>query len=94
MTSELPSSDCLNSHSELLDGIYRLQRHFYDLTRKYYLFGRDTVIQRIAQTPPKSVLEVGCGTGRNLNHIARSIRPLPKLCGLDASQEMLKHARL
>ena len=25
----------------MMDAIYRRQRHFYDLTRKYYLLGRD-----------------------------------------------------
>ena len=27
-----------------MDGIYRYQRHIYDLTRKYYLLGRDRMI--------------------------------------------------
>ena len=31
-------------HAELMDGIYRYQRHIYDLTRKYYLLGRDRLI--------------------------------------------------
>ncbi|HWU72526.1 MAG TPA: SAM-dependent methyltransferase, partial [Sphingomonas sp.] len=28
-----------------MDAIYRSQRHFYDLTRKYYLLGRDALIE-------------------------------------------------
>ena len=28
------------SQAALMDGIYRGQRHIYDMTRKYYLFGR------------------------------------------------------
>ncbi|TIQ66810.1 MAG: SAM-dependent methyltransferase, partial [Mesorhizobium sp.] len=27
-----------------MDGVYRWQRHIYDLTRKYYLLGRDRLI--------------------------------------------------
>ncbi|TIV74063.1 MAG: SAM-dependent methyltransferase, partial [Mesorhizobium sp.] len=38
-TTELPAS-----HAELMDGVYRWQRHIYDLTRKYYLLGRDRLI--------------------------------------------------
>ena len=30
----------------LMDRIYRRQRHVYDLTRKYYLLGRDELIER------------------------------------------------
>ncbi len=33
-----------HSHAELMDGVYRYQRHVYDLTRKYYLLGRDRLI--------------------------------------------------
>ena len=28
-----------------MDDIYRVQRHFYDLTRKPYLLGRDVLIR-------------------------------------------------
>ena len=31
-------------HAALMDRLYRRQRHFYDLTRKYYLLGRDRLI--------------------------------------------------
>ena len=33
------------SHARRMDHMYRYQRHFYDVTRKYYLFGRDTLIR-------------------------------------------------
>ena len=35
-------------HARLMDGIYRGQRHIYDATRKYYLFGRDRLIAGLA----------------------------------------------
>ena len=31
----------------LMDRMYRHQRHVYDLTRKYYLAGRDEAIARL-----------------------------------------------
>ena len=40
-----------------MDAIYRSQRHFYDLTRKYYLLGRDALIEGLAPPPGGSVLE-------------------------------------
>ena len=39
------------SHAEAMDAIYRTQRHIYDLTRKYYLLGRDRLIADLA--PPR-----------------------------------------
>lgn len=78
--------------ARLMDRIYRRQRHVYDATRKYYLLGRDRVIAGLAPPPGGSVLEIGCGTGRNLIHIARSY-PQARCFGLDVSSEMLETAR-
>jgi len=49
-----------------MDRMYRHQRHIYDASRKFYLLGRDALITGLA--PPKggTILEIGCGTGRNL----------------------------
>jgi S-adenosylmethionine-diacylgycerolhomoserine-N-methlytransferase len=78
-------------HGDLMDRVYRRQRYVYDITRKYYLFGRDRLIRELALKPGARVVEIGCGTARNLVHIARRY-PQAKLFGLDASQEMLKSA--
>ncbi len=77
-----------DSHARRMDRMYRTQRHFYDLTRKYYLFGRDTMIQGLDAPAGGSVLEVGCGTGRNLAMIGNRF-PKAQLFGLDISAEML-----
>jgi len=74
-----------------MDRMYRLTRHVYDVTRAYYLLGRDRLLTRVRTGPATATLEVGCGTARNLVKLAR--RPQPGLlCGLDASQEMLDTA--
>ena len=80
------------SHGDLMDRIYRHQRHIYDLTRKYYLLGRDQLIAEL--DPPKrgTVLEIGCGTGRNLLAVRRRY-PQARLYGLDISEAMLVTAR-
>ncbi len=78
-------------HSVLMDRVYRHQRCIYDLTRKYYLFGRDRMIRELALTPGDRLVEVGCGTARNLVRIARRY-PQAQLFGVDASHEMLKTA--
>ncbi|MFP5078157.1 class I SAM-dependent methyltransferase [Rhizobium sp. YIM 134829] len=78
-------------HQRLMDAMYRHQRHIYDLTRKYYLFGRDRLIAELDVPAGGRVLEVGCGTGRNLALIGRRY-PEARLFGLDISAEMLASA--
>jgi S-adenosylmethionine-diacylgycerolhomoserine-N-methlytransferase len=75
-----------------MDAIYRTQRHFYDLTRKYYLLGRDRLIRHLSPPPGGSVLEIGCGTGRNLIVAARAW-PEAHFFGIDISEAMLETAR-
>jgi S-adenosylmethionine-diacylgycerolhomoserine-N-methlytransferase len=82
----------LGGTAERMDAIYARQRHFYDLTRKYYLLGRDRMIARLAVPAGGTVLEVGCGTGRNLIAVARRY-PTARLYGFDISEAMLTTAR-
>lgn len=78
-------------HGGLMDRVYRRQRHFYDATRKYYLLGRDPMIDGLKPPPGSSVLEIGCGTGRNLVQAARRY-PQAFFFGIDISREMLETA--
>ncbi len=82
----------MNATSALMDNIYRRQRHFYDVTRKYYLLGRDRLIAELAPPEGGIVLEIGCGTGRNLIKAAKRY-PHALFYGLDISAEMLITAR-
>lgn len=79
-------------HSQLMDQTYRYQRLIYDATRKYYLLGRDHLIAGMNVQPGERVLEVACGTGRNLDLI-RKRYPDAQLFGLDISEQMLTTAR-
>ena len=54
-----------------MNRMYRRQRYIYDGTRRYYLLGRDQLIAGLRPVPGASVLEIGCGTGRNLVLAAR-----------------------
>jgi S-adenosylmethionine-diacylgycerolhomoserine-N-methlytransferase len=80
------------THADLMDSVYRGQRHIYDATRKYFLFGRDRLINGLALPAGGTLLEVGCGTGRNLDQAGRRW-PGARLFGLDISAQMLKSAR-
>lgn len=78
-------------HGVLMDRVYRHQKHVYDLTRKCYLVGRDRMIAELDPPVGGRVLEIGCGTGRNL--FAASDRyPLARFYGIDISLEMLATA--
>jgi len=75
-----------------MDRMYRRQRHIYDLTRKFYLLGRDELIADLSPPAQGTVLEIACGTGRNLIRAARAY-PEARFFGLDVSEEMLATAR-
>jgi S-adenosylmethionine-diacylgycerolhomoserine-N-methlytransferase len=79
------------NHAALMDKVYRRQRHIYDLTRKYYLLGRDRLVMDLDAKPGERIVEIGCGTARNLIRIAETY-PGTALYGLDASAEMLRTA--
>ena len=74
-----------------MDRMYRPQKHIYDLTRRYYLLGRDRLIEGLDARPGQTVLDIGCGTGRNLVRIGRRY-PRTRLFGLDAAEPMLEAA--
>lgn len=80
-------------HGASMDRVYRLQRRFgfYDATRKYYLLGRDPMLAGLAPPPGGTVLEIGCGTGRNLVKAAQAY-PHARFHGIDISGEMLAAA--
>lgn len=80
------------SHAELMDETYRYQRLIYDLTRRFFLLGRDHLIHNLNPGKDARVLEIACGTGRNLALIAKRY-PDCALYGLDISDQMLRTAR-
>ncbi len=83
--------ESLPGPGQAMDRMYRFQRHFYDASRRYYLLGRDRLLDRLAPPPDGSILEIGCGTGRNLIGAGQRFGDA-KLFGIDISQEMLKTA--
>jgi len=75
-----------------MNAMYRWTRHIYDASRKYYLLGRDCLIDNLDAQGGERICEVGCGTARNLIKMAR-LYPDAGFYGLDASDEMLKTAQ-
>ena len=87
----MATAPAIETHGDLMDSVYRWQRHIYDITRKYFLFGRDRLIRGLRVPYGGAVLEIGCGTGRNLA-LVRSLWPKTQIHGLDISPLMLETA--
>jgi S-adenosylmethionine-diacylgycerolhomoserine-N-methlytransferase len=86
-------TDARAEHRAFLNRYYGVSRFFYDATRKYYLFGRDTALRDLASDRSwQRLIEIGPGTGRNLVRLARA-RPDAHVGGVEASDAMLAHAR-
>ncbi len=77
-----------------LRGYYRWHAKFYDVTRWAFLFGRNDLIETVAAQvkSPARILEIGCGTGKNLVALAEAF-PGARITGLDLSADMLDRAR-
>ena len=76
-----------------IENYYRFHARVYDATRWTFLFGRTGILTEVAaRATPGRILEVGCGTGKNLANLGRQF-PLATITGLDLSEQMLAVAR-
>ncbi len=82
------------AQSATMERYYRFHSRIYDATRWSFLFGRTGLVQAVgdAGLQPQRILEVGCGTGKNLRPLARAF-PGAQLTGLDVAGPMLSVAR-
>lgn len=53
---------------------------------------RKRAVSRLALKPGEAVLEVGCGTGRNLPLLSKAVGPSGRVIGVDATDPMLVRA--
>jgi S-adenosylmethionine-diacylgycerolhomoserine-N-methlytransferase len=74
---------------EALDGFYRLHAPVYDWTRPLLLRGRREAVRRLGVRPGERVLDVGCGTGYNLERLMRSGA---RVVGIEPSAPMRRRA--
>jgi S-adenosylmethionine-diacylgycerolhomoserine-N-methlytransferase len=79
-----------SAQNDAMQRYYKLQSKIYDATRWSFLFGRNQIIRDIPldEHVDWNILEVGCGTGYNLERLAQRF-PNAKLTGLDVSSDMV-----
>jgi len=81
-----------------VEHIYQNWAKVYEWLTPIYLLGNEKRLRRetigsLYLQPGQTVLEVGCGTGRNFSMILEKIGSTGKLVGVDYTSEMLAHAQ-
>ena len=82
----------LQAHRAFLNRYYKWSKPVYDLTRKYYLLGRDRLLDELCRERWSALVEVGPGTGRNLLKLS-AFKPGAVLGGIEPCDEMLDLAQ-
>jgi S-adenosylmethionine-diacylgycerolhomoserine-N-methlytransferase len=81
------------SHAERLESFYQGQAEHYDSFRKRLLQGREQLYQSL-EVPRGGVwVEMGGGTGANLENLGERIKDLSKVYVVDLSKSLLEVAR-
>jgi S-adenosylmethionine-diacylgycerolhomoserine-N-methlytransferase len=83
------------SHAQRLAAFYGPQADRYDVFRARLLHGREDMIRKLDIRPGMTVVELGCGTGANLETLAWTV-PLDELAGVtlvDLCPPLLEVAR-
>lgn len=85
----------MNTSAQSLTRYYQFHASIYDATRWSFLFGRLSIIKEVSQrvAAPRRILEVGCGTGHNLDLLCRAF-PQSQVTGVDLSGAMLMKAKV
>lgn len=80
--------------------IYRKRAATYDLeVRLFHLLGfrekrcRSAAVEALALKPGNTVIDIGCGTGRNFSYIREKTGNNARLTGVDLTKEMLEKAK-
>jgi S-adenosylmethionine-diacylgycerolhomoserine-N-methlytransferase len=81
------------SHAERLQAFYRPQALHYDAFRERLLHGREDLVRRLAPPPGGTVVELGGGTGRNLEYFGPRLLACARIEVVDLCPALLEQAR-
>ena len=77
------------SHAQALAGFYGPQAERYDAFRERLLHGRDTLVQHLPVGPGARLVELGGGTGRNLEFFGPRLSTFAHVTLVDLCQPLL-----
>ncbi len=81
------------NHADRLEGFYAPQAEHYDRFRERLLHGRRELLERLAPAPGQSVVELGGGTGRNVEFLGNRLPSLARYEIVDLCPSLLAQAR-
>lgn len=81
-----------DSHGERLEAFYRQQAGAYDDFRKRLLHGRERLMQAIDPQPGATLLDMGGGTGANVEFLGDKLKTYGHVTILDLTPSLLKVA--
>jgi S-adenosylmethionine-diacylgycerolhomoserine-N-methlytransferase len=81
------------SHRDRLQAFYQPQARDYDAFRERMLHGRRELIERLELRPGARVVELGCGTGRNLLFFGERLAGFDRVELVDLCPALLHEAR-
>ncbi len=81
------------SHAERLQSFYAPQARDYDAFRERLLHGREDLVRRLAVPDGGTVVELGGGTGRNLEYFGARLRSFAHVEVVDLCPALLEQAR-
>lgn len=90
MLRGLPRS---GSAAQRLQAFYAPQAGHYDAFRRRLLHGREDLIRLLPAAPGDTVVELGCGTGENLERLGARLGGLRRLALVDLCPALLEQAR-
>ena len=82
-----------SSHAEQLQRFYAPQAEAYDAFRERLLHGRRDLIDLLPTTPGDRIVELGAGTGRNLEFFGTRLAQLEQIEAVDLCPALLDVAR-
>lgn len=82
-----------DSHAGRLQAFYAPQASYYDVFRERLLYGRADLMRRLAPPAGAVVVELGGGTGRNLEFLGARVQTLRRIEIVDLCPALLAQAR-
>ena len=81
------------SHEDRMERLYRGQADAYDGFRERFLHGRDDLLRLLDPPPGSRLVDLGGGTGRNLERLGDRLAALEAATIVDLSRPLLDVAR-